>query len=169
MAHIQCGETSIQTIGDLPQKGSLSPNFSVCNGQFRRFNLADDFDNKPLVLFTIPSIDTLTCMKCLHHFSQVADEKQINYLIVTSDTPFALQRLTANLPLNAEYVCTDMVLRELGLAYNLLIKSGPITSFLARAVFVLSKEHKIKYVELANDITSPINYPRMEEAIDRIC
>lgn len=164
MTTISCGESIIETIGDEPTVGSLSPNFQVCNGDFKRFILNEDFKDKPLVIFTIPSLDTMTCMLCLKHFSRLAKEKKYNYLVVSSDTPFALKRLTADLPFSPEFICTDMVLRELGIAYNLLIKSGPLASFIARAVFVLTKEHKIHYAELSGDITAPIDYEKLEKA-----
>lgn len=59
------------------------------------------------------------------------------------------------------------MLREIGTQYNLLVKSGPLASFLARSVFVLNKAHQIQYAEVANDIADPINFQRLEEEIDR--
>jgi thiol peroxidase len=167
MSIIKCRNTPIETIGDAPSVGTYSPNFSVCNGDFRLFNLNKDFKDKPLVIFVLPSVDTSTCMLCLHHFSELAIQKKINYLIITSDTPFALKRITTNLPFNTKYVCTDMVLREFGTRYGVLVKSGPLESFVARSVFVLDKNHQIKYVELAADISEPINYEVLENEIDR--
>lgn len=36
-----------------------------------------------------------------------------------------------------------------------------------KTIFVLNNEHQIAYAELAPDITSPINYAKMEELIDK--
>jgi peroxiredoxin len=167
MTVIKCRKASLETIGDVLVAGSKSPNFTVCNGDFRLFNLNTDFKDKALVLFVIPSLDTETCMLCFNHFLQLVTQKKVNYLVITSDTPFAIKRITAKLPFNPEYVCTDMVLREFGPQYNLIVKSGPLASFLARSVFILNKVHEIQYAEVSNDIVLPINYQRLEEEIDR--
>jgi thioredoxin-dependent peroxiredoxin len=165
MPIIKCDDSFIETIGSPPLINSTSPNISVCNGDFRLFNLKDDFEDQAIVLFIIPSLDTSTCMACLKHFSRLAIEKKLTYLIITSDTPFALKRITNTLPFNSEYVCSDMVLKELGTMYNLLIRSGPLASFVARSVFVLDKKHTIKYFEICQDISNPIDYKKLDHEI----
>lgn len=48
------------------------------------------------------------------------------------------------------------------------VATGPLTSFLARSVFVFDKNHIITHVDLAEDISIPINYELMEAKIDEV-
>jgi thiol peroxidase len=168
MATIKCGTEEMVTIGEVPAIGTISPDFTVCNSDFVLFNLTEDYKNQHVVLFVIPSLDTATCVECLNHLSQIEKDKKMNYLVITSDTPFALKRLSASFPFSFEYICSDMVLKEFGQQYNVRIGSGPLTSLLARAVFVLDHEHKIAHVDLSDDIAVPINYELLETKIDEV-
>lgn len=168
MAIIRCGNEEMVTIGEVPKVGEASPDFTVCNSDFVLFNLAEDFQNQHLVLFVIPSLDTSTCVACIKHFARVEQEKKMNYLVITSDTPFALKRLGSAFPFEFQYVCSDMILQSLGLQYNLQIARGPLTSFLARSVFVLDPNHKITHVDISDDITKPIDYDLLETKIDEV-
>lgn len=168
MAIIKCGDDEMITIGEVPAVGNAAPNFTVCNSEFETFNLETDFKGKSLVVFVVPCLDTSTCVACIKHFARVVDEKKCNYLVVTSDTPFALKRQAKAFPFDFKYVCSDMVLREFGTHYNIRVASGPLTSFLARSVFVINKNHIITHVDLSADISTPINYELMEQKINEI-
>ena len=61
-----------------------------------------------------------------------------------------------------------MVLQEFGTRYNIRIATGPLTSFLARSVFVLDKTHTITHVDLAEDISIPVNSELLESKIDEL-
>lgn len=167
MTKVKCGNNEIETLGEILGVGEKSPDFSVCNGNFDLFNLSHDFKDKPVILFVIPSLDTKTCMACLHHFAKINEQRTLNYLVITSDTPFALRRITDALPFEKKFICTDMVLKEFGQAYNTQIASGPLCSFLLRSVFVLDKTHTIQYTDVSKDITLPIDYQKLETAIDK--
>ncbi len=168
MAIIKCGTEEMITIGEVPSIGNRAPNFSVCNSDFETFNLESDFKDKPLVVFIIPCLDTSTCVACIKHFSRIVEEKKCNYLVITSDTPFALKRQAKAFSFDFKYVCSDMVLQEFGTRYNIRIATGPLTSFLARSVFVLDKTHTITHVDLAEDISIPVNSELLESKIDEL-
>lgn len=168
MAIIKCGNEEIITIGEVPAVGNAAPNFTVCNSEFETFELEANFKGKSLVVFVIPCLDTSTCVACIKHFARVVAEKKCNYLVVTSDTPFALKRQAKAFPFDFKFVCSDMVLQQFGTRYNIRIAAGPLASFLARSVFILDKQHTLTHIDLSSDISIPVNYELMEQKIDEI-
>jgi thiol peroxidase len=46
--------------------------------------------------------------------------------------------------------------------------NGPLKSLLARAVFVLDKDNRIKYAELVEDITYEPDYTKALEALKKL-
>ena len=157
MAKITLKGNEINTNGKLPEVGTKAPDFKLTNMDLEEVTLADC--KGPTVISIFPSIDTPVCALSTKKFNDFArNNPQVNFLMVSVDTPFAMKRFCANE--NIENVKMLSMFRDRSFAedYGLLITDGPLAGCSARAVLVLNDNHVVKHAELVDEIGKEPDY-----------
>lgn len=142
--------------------GDLAPNFRLqlnAAEDFREITL-EDFAGKTLLISVVPSLDTSVCAVQTRTFNQKAAQlpENVAVLTVSMDLPFAQARFCGAEHIDKIKVASDHITAEFGQSYGVLIAEGPLKRILARSVFVIGPDRKIKYVEYVPEITSEPNY-----------
>lgn len=142
--------------------GDTAPNFRLQQNTpdgLKEITL-DDFAGKTLLLSVVPSLDTSVCAQQTRTFNQRAAQlpENVAILTVSMDLPFAQARFCGAENIERLQTASDHITGDFGRAYGLLIAEGPLKRVLARAVFVIGPDRKIKYVEYVPEITQEPNY-----------
>jgi len=146
------------TNGDLPEKGSLAPDFSLVTMDLEDVSL-DDYKGMKKLLNIVPSLDTDVCATSTKRFNAEASKHPGTViLIISSDLPFASKRFCSEEGLGNVVALSMMRSRKFAKDYGVLIDDGPLEGITARAVVVLDKDNKVVYTELVSEITDEPNY-----------
>jgi thiol peroxidase len=158
MANITLKGNAIQTIGELPAKGSKAPDFELIKNDLSKVSL-NDFAGKRLVLNIFPSLDTGTCAASVRRFNkEAADLKNTTVLCISRDLPFAQARFCGTEGITNAITVSDFASGKFGKDYQLLISTGPLANLLSRSVIVLDEDHKVIYTQQVPEIVDEPNY-----------
>ena len=158
MATITLKGNTIETIGELPEKGTQAPDFSLVTPDLSEVSLAS-FSGKRIVLNIFPSIDTGTCAMSVRKFNTEASKlSNTIVLCVSADLPFAAARFCG--AEGIENVKTGSVFRnaDFGKDYGVTITSGPLAGLLSRSVVVIDSAGKVIYTEQVQETTEEPDY-----------
>ncbi|MCT4536252.1 thiol peroxidase [Halodesulfovibrio sp.] len=150
--------------GTSVEPGDAAPDFSVLTNDLQTKTLAD-YKGKVVLLVTVPSIDTPVCDVEARRFNQEAADlhEDIEVLTVSTDLPFAQARWCGAAGINSVEVLSDHKDLSLGHAYGVAIKE---LRLLARAVFVIDRNHKVTYTEIVPEVTNEPNYEAVIKAAE---
>jgi len=163
MANITLKGNAIQTLGELPKKGSKAPEFELVKNDLSKAFLKD-FKGSRLVLNIFPSLDTGTCAASVRRFNKEATElKNTKVLCISRDLPFAQARFCGAEGLNNVITLSDFATHEFGKDYRLEITTGPLAHLLSRAVIVLDENHKVIYTQQVPEI---VDEPKYEPVLE---
>lgn len=84
---------------------------------------------------------------------------------ISMDLPFAISRFCTTAGIDKVKAYSDHRDASFGNAYGVLIKE---LRLLARSIFVVDKENTIKYIEIAPEITDPLDYERTIEVVKNL-
>lgn len=164
MAKITLKGNPVNTIGNLPAKGSTAGGFALVKTDLSEVTL-DTYAGKRKVLNIFPSVDTPTCAMSVRQFNEKASAmKNTVVLNVSADLPFALKRFCGTEGIeNAEAVSTfrSAFAREWGLE----ITDGPLKGLCSRAVVVLDENNKVLHTEQVSEIANEPNYQAAVDAL----
>lgn len=158
MSNITFHGNAVHTNGELPQKGSRSPDFTLVKNDLSELKLAD-LSGKKVVLNIFPSIDTGVCATSVRKFNEkAASLANTVVLCVSKDLPFAQARFCGaegieNVQTVSAFRCDCF---EKG--FGVLMIDGPLQGLLARAVLVLDESGNVAYTELVPEITKEPDY-----------
>lgn len=155
----------MHTFGELPELMQQAPNFELTDINLEIKRLNPDYLGKAVLINVYPSLDTTVCFASIEKFQAELLEKDVALLGVSMDTPFALKRISKKLDAANIMLLSDIKNRYFGSNYGVTIADGPLGGFLARAVFVLDRTHKLIHRELVSDISNPPNYTKALEKI----
>ena len=157
MAKITLKGNPIETIGDLPQKGSEAPHFTVVKSDLSEITLKD-FSGKRVVLNIFPSLDTTTCANSVKRFNKEASNLDNTAVIcVSADLPFGAGRFCG--AEGIQNVITGSVFRSsFGKDYGVEMTSGPLKGILSRAVVVIDENGKVIHTEQVPELVDEPNY-----------
>lgn len=114
----------------------------------------NDFSGYRLIE-TVPSLDTPVCSMQTKQLEFAAEKyPDVTFIIVSNDTPFALQRFCAANKIDNLKVFSDARSREFGIKNALLMQEYGL---LARAVMIVDEKNEIKYIEYANEVTDELD------------
>lgn len=158
MAHIKFHGAPIETVGELPQVGSLAPDFTGVKVDMSDASLKE-FRGKTLILNIFPSVETPTCAKSVRRFN--AEENKLQntlVLCISMDLPTAIDRFLKAEQL--ENVLSLSMFRnpEFGLNYGLSIASGPLRGIFSRVIIIIDQEGKVVYTEQVSDLNLEPDY-----------
>ncbi|HZO87443.1 MAG TPA: thiol peroxidase [Chthonomonadaceae bacterium] len=119
-----------------------------------------NFAGKTVILSVVPSLDTSVCALQTKKFNERATQLPDNVAILTAsmDLPFAQARFCGAEGINKIQVASAHRDANFGKAYGALISGGPLERILARSIFVIGPDGRLKYVEYVPELTNEPNY-----------
>lgn len=158
MATITLKGNQIQTVGNLPAKGSKATDFKLVKTDLSQLSL-DDLKGKKVVFNIFPSLDTDVCAASVRRFNQEASNLENTVVVcVSKDLPFAHNRFCSTEGLNNVVNASDFRDGSFGEKYGVTIADGPLAGLHSRAVVVLDEEGKVVYTEQVPEIVEEPDY-----------
>ena len=165
MATVTLNGNAINTIGSLPEIGSMAPEFTLSKGDLSDAHLSD-YKGKKVVLNVFHSLDTGTCAQSVHQFNQEAAELENTVVLcISRDLPFAQNRFCAAEGINNVVTLSEFKDGDFGNDYGLVYVDGPIKGLLSRVVIVIDEEGKVVYTEQVQETVEEPNYKAALEAL----
>lgn len=107
------------------------------------------------VIETVPSLDTPVCTMQTQQLEFAAWEfEDVTFIVISNDTPFALQRFCAANKIANLQVMSDARTREFGKQNSLYLEDYGL---LTRSVMIIDENNVIQYIEYANEVTSELD------------
>lgn len=148
----------VDLAGNALKVGDTAPDFNLQSTGLDDVTLQNSA-GKTRIIATVPSLDTPVCHAETHKFSEAAGSlPNAEVLVVSMDLPFGIKRWcgaenVSNISTLSAHRCS-----KFGEDYGVLIKGGKLDRCLARAIFVVGADGKLKHVEYVKDITEHPNY-----------
>lgn len=155
-------------VGRMLKTGIAAPDFKVVSTDLKEVSL-EDFKGKIKIISSFPSLDTPVCDLQVKEFNKKAQELSSDVLVlgISKDLPFAQRRFCEMNQIKNEVVLSDYKHSSFGINYGLLIKE---LNLLGRAVLILDKGNILRYVQVVDELTNPVDYAdalkNLEEAIN---
>lgn len=165
MATISLGGNEVNTIGELPEKGSKAPDFKLSKTDLTDTSLKD-FIGKKVVMNIFPSVDTGVCATSVRKFNEQASElENTAVLCISKDLPFAQARFCGAEGLENVISLSDFRNGSFGKDYGLEIQDGAFANLHSRVVIVLDEDGTVIYKEQVPEIGKEPNYNAALSAI----
>lgn len=149
-------------VGRSLNQGDIAPGFRAVSVDLEDVGL-EDFKDRIKIIGSFPSLDTPVCDLQVKEFNKRAASlsSDVTVIGISKDLPFAQKRFCSENQINKEVVLSDYRYSSFGINYGLLIKE---LNLLARAVIILDKKDVVRYIQVAGELTSHLNY---DEAIGK--
>jgi len=158
MAKITLGGNPVNTLGTLPEVGSMAPNFTLSKTDLSETTLAD-FKGQKLVLNIFPSIGTGVCATSVRNFNkEAANLENTKVLCISRDLPFAQVGFCAAEGIENVVMLSDFKNHSFGKDYQLEILDSKFGGLLSRCIIVLDETGKVVYTEQVPEIGQEPNY-----------
>jgi thiol peroxidase len=156
------GGNPMTLIGPELKVGDAAPDFAVIDDSLKPVTLAAT-GATTRIFSVIPSLDTPVCDAQTKRFNEdSAKFPGVDIYSVSMDLPFAQKRFCNSFALDHIKMLSDHKDGSFGQAYGTLIKELRIHS---RAIFVVSPDNKIKYVEYVPEVGNHPNYDAVMAAV----
>ncbi|NUP89053.1 MAG: thiol peroxidase [Candidatus Sumerlaeia bacterium] len=143
-------------VGPELKVGDPAPDFTALSG-LNPVSLKDSAGHVRLIS-AVPSLDTPVCEQQTRRFNEEAAKLPgVKVLTLSCDLPFAQNRFCSTAGIQNLQTLSDYRDHQFGLNYGVLIKE---LKLLARSIFVVGKDDKIKYVEIVPEVTQHPDYDR---------
>ena len=135
---------------------TAAPDFKVISTDLKEVTLKD-FKDKIKIITSFPSSDTPVCDLQVKEFNKkaVAFSKDIVVLGISKDLPFAQKRFCDLNNIKNVITLSDYRFSSFGINHGLLIKE---LNLLARSVSIVDKINVLRYMQIAPEVTSQLNY-----------
>lgn len=145
--------------GEEVKIGQTAPDFKVQKAaDLSEYTLASSA-GKTRLLVAVPSLDTGVCDAEARRFNQEAAKLPgVEIVTISMDLPFAQKRWCAAAGVDKVVLASDHRIASFGKSYGVLISGGPLDRILARAVFVVGPDDKVKYAEYVKEIGEQPNF-----------
>ena len=153
----------VTLLGSEVKVGDKAPDFTALAGLGAPVGLGD-LKGKVKVFNVVLSVDTPVCDTQTKRFNKEAAGLGDDVEIVTlsMDLPFALKRYCAAEGIDRVKTLSDYQNASFGEAYGVLIKENRL---LARSIFVVDKNDKVRHTEIVGDVTQEPNYEAALKAV----
>jgi thiol peroxidase len=143
--------------------GDPAPDFSCVDGSLQEVKLASSA-GKTRLFSVVPSLDTQVCAIQTRKFNEEAVKLAGDVVVytVSVDLPFAQGRFCGAESADKVVPISDYKFRSFGQNYGVLIKE---LMLLARSVFVVGPDDKIKYLEIVREVTDQPDYAKALAAV----
>jgi thiol peroxidase len=142
-------------IGPQLKPGDDAPDFNVVDQALKPVTLKDT-GNNVRIISVVPSLDTPVCDAQTRKFNiAAANLLGVEIITVSVDLPFAQTRWCGAFGVDKVKMLSDHKDVSFGTNYGTLIKELRIES---RAIFVLDRENKVRYVEYVKEVADSPNH-----------
>lgn len=158
MATVTFKGNPVTLVGNEVKVGQTAPDFKVQKTDLTDYTLNSSV-GKTRIIASVPSLDTPVCdMETKRFNEEAAKLPNVEVVCVSMDLPFAQKRWCGAANVDKVITVSDHREASFGKNYGVLISGGPLDRLLARAVFVIGPDNKVKHVEYVKDITEQPNY-----------
>lgn len=153
-------------IGTEVKVGDIAPDFEVLDNSLLPIKLSS-FNDKVVVISTVPSLDTQICDIETRRFSEEAKElgEGVVILTISMDLPFAQKRWGEESDVKNIHLLSDHRDGKFGLSYGVLIKE---LRLLARTIFIIDTLGKVQYIQYVKETASEPDYDEVLESIKKL-
>ena len=153
-------------IGNEVKVGDTAPDFQALDNGMNKVSLAN-FKGKNLILSSVSSLDTQVCDLETKRFNDEARGlgKDVAIATVSMDLPFAQKRWADEANVKDVSIISDHKDASFGMNYGVLVKE---TRLLARTVFVIDKQGKVRYIQYVKEIPQEPDYDDVLEAVKKL-
>jgi len=157
MATVTRKGVSVKTIGELPDVGTIAPEFTLTQADLSDLTLSS-LKGKNVILNIFPSIDTPTCATSVRNFNTKATAMNDTVVVcVSADLPFALGRFCG--AEGIDNVLLGSTFRSsFGNDYEVTFTTGPLKGLLSRSVIAIDKDGLVQYNEQVQNTSQQPNY-----------
>jgi len=148
--------TPLVLAGRILTIGKTAPDFKAASQDLKEKSLAD-FKGRIKIINSFPSLDTPVCDLQVKEFNKRAAGLSADIVIlgISKDLPFAQKRFCDNFDIKNVTILSDYRTSSFGISYGILIRE---LNLLARAAFIIDKNDVLRYVQIAPEITSTLDY-----------
>jgi thioredoxin-dependent peroxiredoxin len=148
----------IHTVGSLPQKDTIAPDFILVKTDLSDVTLKE-FRGKRVLLNIFPSLDTSTCATSVRKFNEKAGSFKNSVVIcISKDLPFAHSRFCTTENIHNVITASEFRNNDFGSAYGVTIADGPMSGLLSRAVVIVDENGKVIYSQQVSEIVEEPDY-----------
>lgn len=150
-------------VGEPLTAGAKAPDVELLGNDLSAVCLSR-YRGKVLVLASVPSLDTSVCSAEAHRFNEEATRLSgdVAVVVVSCDLPFAQKRWCGAEGVERVTTLSDHREAAFGKAYGVLIEA---LRLLARCVWVVDRQGRIKYVQLVDEMTEEPEYTAVLDAV----
>jgi thiol peroxidase len=150
--------------GNEVRVGQAAPDFTAVTNDLAEFKLSSMKGKKVVVLSAVPSLDTPVCDIETRRFNQEAAAlgSDVQIITISMDLPFAQKRWCGAAGVDKVVVVSDHRDASFGKAYGVLIDG---LRLLARAVFVVDREGKVRHAQIVPEIAKEPDYGAVLDAV----
>jgi len=146
---------------------SPAPDFRVVSTELKEVRFSDlpyGDNGKIKLINSFPSLDTPVCDLQVKEFNKRATSLSDDIIVlgISKDLPFAQMRFCEANAIKNVTTFSDYKYSSFGVNYGLLIKE---LNLLARSVMVVDKANILRYMQIAPEITSPLDYDSALKAL----
>ncbi len=157
MAIVKLGGNELHTYGNLPEAGTMAPDFTLVNKDLSDLTL-DSLKGKRVVLNIFPSVDTDVCAASVRRFNKEAAALPNTVVVcVSEDLPFALGRFCAANDIENVYTVSGFR-SDFGKKYGVELTDGPLAGLYARSLVVIDENGKVLGSTFSEEITNEPDY-----------
>jgi thiol peroxidase len=165
MAKITLKGDTVNTVGELPDKGSVAPDFTAVNTSMEEVSLSD-YKGKKVVLNIFPSVDTGVCATSVRTFNKEAQKLENTVVLdLSMDLPFAHNRFNEEEGIKTVQSLSLFRNPDFGDKYGVKIADGGMKGLMSRAVVVIDEEGKVIYTQQVPEITEEPDYQKALEVL----
>jgi thiol peroxidase len=159
MATVKFKDATLTLLGNEVKVGQTAPDFKVQKSADMSDYTLGSSAGKTRIIATVPSLDTPVCDLETKRFNEEASKlPNVEIVCVSMDLPFAQKRWCGAANVDKVITASDHRDASFGKNYGVLISGGPLDRVLARAVFVVGADNKVKHAEYVGSISDHPNY-----------
>ena len=146
--------------------GDEAPEFAALGNDLSEVGLSS-FRGKVCLIASVPSLDTPVCDVETRRFNAEAGSlgDEVAVLVVSMDLPFAQKRWCGAAGVENVQTLSDHRQASFGKAYGVLIED---LRLLARAIFIVDRQGKVRYKQIVREITSEPDYGEALSALRQL-
>jgi thioredoxin-dependent peroxiredoxin len=158
MATVTLKGNPASLVGNLPEVGAQSPDFTLTKSDLSDVKLSD-YKGKKVVVNIFPSLDTPVCAASIRRFNSELDKLENTVVICASrDLPFAHSRFCETEGLKNVVGASEFKDRGFSKSYGIEIAEGPLAGLFARAIVVVDEKGAVIHSQLVPEITQDPDY-----------
>jgi len=159
MATVMFKDKPVTLLGNELKVGQAAPDFKIQKSSDMSDYTLASAAGKTRIIASVPSLDTPVCDLETKRFNEEASKlPNVEIVCVSMDLPFAQKRWCGAATIDKVITGSDHRDASFGKNYGVLISGGPLDRVLARAVFVVGPDNKLKHVEYVSSIGDHPNY-----------